>query len=68
MAALAQTVTEIKKFSAESMLEDNQEAAERQQTQDRSDKLQTKLIASCNDLGALMIDPESCFAKTFMII
>ena len=63
MAALAQTVTEIKKFSAESMLEDNQEAAERQQTQDRSDKLQTKLIASCNDLGALMIDPESCFGK-----
>ena len=55
MAALAQTVAEIKKLSAE----DNQEAAERQQTQDRSDKL----IASCNDLGALMIDPESCFGK-----
>ena len=63
MAALAQTVTEIKKFSAESMLEDNQAAAERQQTRDRSDKLQTKLISLCNDLTALMVVPESCFGK-----
>ena len=63
MTALARTLTEIKEFSAEPMPEDNQVAAERKQAQERSDKLQTKLITLCNDLAALMIVPESCFGK-----
>ena len=47
------------------MPEDNQLAAERKQAQKRSDKLQTNLISSCNDLTALTVVPESCFGKNF---